>query len=247
MTEAIATTQLKTLRNLFLNEQMEWAFCPLFLLPDCINFDVVTNDNRKHNQRLKGCSILKKGIFIIIFTIAIIGLFGCQNNNDQNIQRNNVVDMNYTNEQHPDNIAKHLVNVASSVPDVNDATAIVIGRYAIIGIDVNKDIDRSRVGTIKYTVGEALKDDPYGVNAIVTADTDITERIRKVQQDMQDGRPIQGILEEMSEIVNRLMPETPGRLFEEKNKQPEKTNNQQLNEKEERELKNEQEKQNLDR
>ena len=58
---------------------------------------------------------------------------------EQNAQENNVVDIHYTNDKHPDDIAEHLVNIASSVPDVNDATALVFGRYAIVGIDVNKD------------------------------------------------------------------------------------------------------------
>lgn len=173
----------------------------------------------------------------------MFGLYGCQNsqNND-----NNLAEMNYTNEANPDNVAQHLVNVANSVPDVNDATALVIGQYAIVGIDVNKDLDRSRVGTIKYTVSEALKNEPHSINAIVTADADITERIKKVQQNMQNGRPIEGILEELGEIVNRLMPEAPGTLFEENIQNPENTNNQQLNQPEKRELNKQQNKQNLD-
>lgn len=188
---------------------------------------------------------LKK--LIVLFTVFVFGLISCQSNNGQNAQENNVVDIHYTNNKHPDDIAEHLVNIASSVPDVNDATALVIGRYAIVGIDVNKDLDRSKVGTIKYTVGEALKDDPYGAYSIVTADTDITERINQMQQDMQEGRPVAGIMEELAEIVNRLMPETPGKLFEENKSQPEKDHNQQLNEREEKTLRKEQDKQDLDR
>lgn len=183
---------------------------------------------------------------IIMFTIAAIGLFGCQNNNEQNAQHNNVVDIHYKTQQ-PDDIAEHLVNIASSVPDVNDATALVIGRYAIVGIDVNKDLDRSRVGTVKYTVGEALKDDPHGANAIITADADITERLKRMQEDMQNGRPVAGVMNELAEIVNRLMPETPGTLFENDGRHPEKSNDQQLNENEEKQLRKEQEKQDLDR
>lgn len=191
--------------------------------------------------------VLKK--FIIMFAICVIGLIGCQSNNNQNGQGNNVVDINYTNNDEPNDIAEHLVNLASSVPDVNDATALVIGRYAIVGIDVNKDLDRSRVGTVKYTVGEALKDDPYGAYAIVTADADITERINRMRQDMQDGRPVAGVMEELGEIVNRLMPETPGKLFENNrnNNNPERNNNQQLNQEEQNQLEQQQEKQDLDR
>ncbi|MFL6557699.1 MAG: YhcN/YlaJ family sporulation lipoprotein, partial [Bacillus sp. (in: firmicutes)] len=58
-------------------------------------------------------------------------------------------------------ISKRLVKLATSIPNVNDATAVVLGKYAIVGIDVNSKIDRSQVGSIKYSVAESLKDDPY--------------------------------------------------------------------------------------
>lgn len=187
--------------------------------------------------------------FFALFTLCFIGLYGCQNDGqNNNNQGNNVVEMKQTNEMSSDDIAKHLVDLATSIPDVEDATAIVAGDYAVVGIDVNKNIDRSRVGTIKYTVGEALKDDPYGANALITADTDITERLRKMRESMDEGRPVAGIMEELAEIVNRIMPETPGVLFENDNENaPTRNNDQQLNPKEEQKLKKEQEKQDHER
>ena len=106
-------------------------------------------------------------------------------------------------------IAKHLANVASSVPEVNNATAIVAGPYTVVAIDVDEDIDRSRVGTIKYTVSEALYHDPWGKTAVVIADADMMERLRGMGDKIQQGYPIQGILDELSAIVGRYMPEFP--------------------------------------
>ncbi|WP_431799545.1 YhcN/YlaJ family sporulation lipoprotein [Halobacillus andaensis] len=74
--------------------------------------------------------------------------------------------------------ARHLARLAVEVPDVKDATALVAGNYAVVGIDVDKDLDRSRVGVIKYSVAEALEDDPDGKNAVIVADADGVERIR---------------------------------------------------------------------
>ena len=111
-------------------------------------------------------------------------------------------------------ISKHLANLAAKVPNVKGATAIAIGNYAIVGIDVDKDLDRSKVGTIKYSVAEALKHDKYGANAIVIADPDITARLEEIGEDIRNGHPIQGILNELSDIVGRIMPEIPGDLQE---------------------------------
>jgi YhcN/YlaJ family sporulation lipoprotein len=111
-------------------------------------------------------------------------------------------------------VSKHLVNLATSVPSVNDATAVVLGRYAIVGIDVNEDIDRSQVGSIKYTVAESLRDDPHGARAVVIADPDMTARLREIQEDIQQGAPLQGIVNELADISGRLMPEVPADIVD---------------------------------
>ena len=64
---------------------------------------------------------------------------------------------------------------------MNDATAVVLGPYAIVGIDVNKNLDRSEVGSIKYSVAESLKNDPYGARAVVVADPDMNARVKGSQ------------------------------------------------------------------
>src|SRR5690625_7485342 len=108
-----------------------------------------------------------------------------------------------------DQISNHLAKVANQVPNVNNATAIVSGRYAVVDIDVDRYLYRTRVGTIKYSVSEALQHDPYGKTAVVVADADATERIRSMTRKMQDGYPVQGIIDELSAIVGRYMPRFP--------------------------------------
>lgn len=95
---------------------------------------------------------------LLIFSIA-----GCSNNEVNQKQENkSLVNVKNSYIENVDRktgqeISKRLVELATSVPNVNDATAIVIGRYAIVGIDVNSKLERSQVGTIKYSVAESLK------------------------------------------------------------------------------------------
>ena len=122
--------------------------------------------------------------------------------------------------------AERLVNLATKVPQVNDATAIVMGNIAIVGIDVNAKLDRPRVGTIKYTVAEALKKDPQGANALVTSDPDIMQRIREMNQDIQNGRPLGGFAEELADIAGRIIPQLPNDVEDKKEiPSPNQTNN----------------------
>lgn len=155
-------------------------------------------------------------VFIITCTLFITG---CQQNNEENNLSSDNPNNQYMQIDHSttdstrnldnDQLATHLANIASDVPNVNQATAIVAGPYAVVGIDVDEHLDRSRVGTIKYSVSEALQHDPYGKTAVVIADGDITERIRLMGMKIQQGYPIQGIVDELSAIVGRYMPELP--------------------------------------
>src|SRR5699024_9921869 len=97
----------------------------------------------------------------------------------------------------------------SDVPEVNDAVALVAGQYAVVGIDIGKDVERQETGTIKYTVLEAMEHDPYGRSAVVVADADVMERLRVMKREVQAGAPVQGIADELGNIVSRYMPTFP--------------------------------------
>lgn len=157
-------------------------------------------------------------LVILLISIILIST-GCQQDNTENTDSNENPNHQYMqiSDQNPNNsddlnnkqLATHLANVASDVPNVNNATAIIAGPYAVVGIDVDEHLDRSRVGTIKFSVSEALQHDPYGKTAVVIADGDIMERIRLMGIKIQEGYPIQGIVDELSAIVARYMPDFP--------------------------------------
>lgn len=154
----------------------------------------------------------------LITIFALLSLVACQNQEKESLPKQKsespiveVQDSDPVPKQKLNNRqqANHLANVASEVPDVGNATSLVAGPYVVVAIDVDKDLDRSRVGSIKYSVAEALKKDPYGKNAVVIADADGYERIKQMARKVRDGHPIQGITDELAAIVGRYMPEVP--------------------------------------
>ncbi|MBP1992818.1 YhcN/YlaJ family sporulation lipoprotein [Paenibacillus eucommiae] len=106
-------------------------------------------------------------------------------------------------------VSDRLEMLASSIPQVQSAHCVVLGNTAVIGINVNPEMDRAKVGTVKYAVAEALRKDPDGVNAIVTADMDVDQRLREIKESIQGGRPVSGFAEEMADIIGRIMPQLP--------------------------------------
>jgi YhcN/YlaJ family sporulation lipoprotein len=185
--------------------------------------------------------------WLVIFTALLISGCGVNNNSVQEGQKQNIVNVKNSAIQEVDrttgqDISKHLVNLASSIPNVNDATAVVIGNYAIVGIDVNKNLERSEVGTIKYSVAESLKNDPHGARAIIIADPDINARLKEISEDIQAGKPIQGIMNELADISGRLMPEIPADIIDANPKKATEDPKKKLNNQEENKLDEKQDK-----
>ncbi|UTL74223.1 YhcN/YlaJ family sporulation lipoprotein [Bacillus halotolerans] len=192
-------------------------------------------------------------LFIIIQVTLILSACAVQQGRqEQNIEKESTrqqetkpIHVKDTSQETKDNgtrtdIAKHLVGVAEKVPDVKDATAVVLGGYAVVGIDVDDNLDRSKVETIKYSVAQALKNDRHGANAVVVADPDTVSRLNEMGREISEGRPITGILDELAAIVGRVLPEVPNDVIDDEDEPQTKQQNDQLNRKQEKEMETEQ-------
>lgn len=113
------------------------------------------------------------------------------------------------NRAEAERIADRLVEIALADPYVKSATAVVLGPYAVVGINVDGSLDNAQVTTTKFAVAEALKNDPYGARAIVTADPDITARLKEMRDKMAHGEPLTAVLDELADIVSRISPQLP--------------------------------------
>ena len=104
-------------------------------------------------------------------------------------------------------VAKRLASIARGINGVNSVTVVVLGGYSIVGLDIDQHLGRHQTGNIKYAVANSLKNDPYGTNALVTSDPDIIQRLKDMNTDLQKGKPIKGILNQLALIVERLVPD----------------------------------------
>ncbi|MBB6283980.1 YhcN/YlaJ family sporulation lipoprotein [Geobacillus subterraneus] len=190
---------------------------------------------------------MKRNCWLAVLCFLLLSACTIGNNDEARESDRSLVRVKNTVDERVENksgqeIARRLAEIANRVPNVHDAAAIVVGKYAIVGIDVGANVDASRVGTIKYSVAEALQKDPYGANAIIVADPDLYARVRNIGQQIDDGRPVRAFMDEIADIVGRVMPEVPSDLFE-TTPEPTEENDGQLNEREERQLNERQDKQ----
>lgn len=154
------------------------------------------------------------GSAILLLGMAVSAA-GCgkQTNQNANGVRTQSVQDNRIKNANPNEVAEHLERLATGVPGVKGADCVVFGKYAVVGIDVDEKMERSEVGTLKYAVAEAFRKDPYGIDAVVTADMDIRQRLREIGTDIRNGRPIAGFAEEMSDIIGRVIPQIPRNII----------------------------------
>jgi YhcN/YlaJ family sporulation lipoprotein len=103
--------------------------------------------------------------------------------------------------------AEKIANTVSRIPGVEQAAVLVAGKTALVGIDLKANITGSKIDTIKYSVKEAVERSGKGYNAVVSADLDTVTRARALVNDIQNGRPLDAISNEIADIVSRLIPE----------------------------------------
>ncbi|WP_238654622.1 YhcN/YlaJ family sporulation lipoprotein [Paenibacillus piscarius] len=103
----------------------------------------------------------------------------------------------------------HFEQLALRVPGVNGAHCVVINKLAVVGIDVDGALTRSRVGSVKYSVAEAIRKDPKGMRVLVTADMDLNSRLAEMGKHIGKGHPVSGFASEMADIIGRIIPQLP--------------------------------------
>ncbi|WP_440111112.1 YhcN/YlaJ family sporulation lipoprotein [Paenibacillus sp. QZ-Y1] len=131
------------------------------------------------------------------------------NENTGEVHDTNIADDAENGRMPNDKRINHLKALAKQVEGVKDANCVILGNTAVVGIDVDGELERARVGTIKYSVAEALRKDPEGVDSIVTADADVTERIKEIGEHIRQGHPISGFASELADMVGRIIPQLP--------------------------------------
>src|SRR5690348_4617607 len=100
-------------------------------------------------------------IFLMIF-IGLLAITGCsQTHPNPKINMQQAGPNNQTI-AYPQQISTHLEHLAVSFPQVQSAHVVMLGKVAIVGINVSPELPLAQVDNLKYSVSEALHKDPNG-------------------------------------------------------------------------------------
>ncbi|WP_034868795.1 YhcN/YlaJ family sporulation lipoprotein [Clostridium lundense] len=119
-------------------------------------------------------------------------------------EQTNVV-QNTTTEltQRADKIAKEL----TTIKGVKSANVVISEERALVGINLDKNIEGKLTDNIKNEVDKKVKSvDPKIKTVATSADVDIVQRITNVGNGIRQGKPLSEFGNEVEEIFRRIMP-----------------------------------------
>lgn len=93
----------------------------------------------------------------------------------------------YGTAPHKQAVTDRVVNTAANIQGVTHATAVVSGRDAVIGLDINKGTKNRAM--IEREVANAVKKANPGYSVHVTADRTLHQRIRTLNSQVRSGHP----------------------------------------------------------
>lgn len=149
------------------------------------NIDIVPGENQNDDVDMDNNNNINNGV-----------------NNDNNGGNNGNNGDNNEQEQ-----AERLADIASDVEGVRDATVVITGDTAYVGIDIDSNTEDEQTNRVKDEVGERVKEEEDSIERVlVSADADTIERLEEIGEDIGDGRPISGFLDELTEMFRRPTP-----------------------------------------
>jgi YhcN/YlaJ family sporulation lipoprotein len=102
-------------------------------------------------------------------------------------------------------------NVASALAgkhNIRRANVLLTDQTAFVAVDIPNTAQRQLTDQIKTSVADEVRRvDPSIQRVYVSADPDLFERFQGFSNDLQAGRPVQGIYDRFMELVQRVFPQ----------------------------------------
>lgn len=104
--------------------------------------------------------------------------------------------------------AQNIANALVGKQHISRANVFVTDRTAYVAVNIPNVAQSGLTEQIKQEVAkEVRRVDPSIEHVYVSADPDVFDRFQGFSNDIQAGRPIQGIYERFSEMVQRVFPQ----------------------------------------
>ncbi|WP_069650147.1 YhcN/YlaJ family sporulation lipoprotein [Caloranaerobacter ferrireducens] len=158
-------------------------------------------------------------IFTMIITVFTYGCRGAEKPNlprpkqgerniiDNEIERKDLEDVKEKSDKSLSTRAEKIADSIVDLPGVDDATVVITGNTALVGVDIEEDLEGKVVTDLKKQIVARVKQIDKNIkNVTVTADPDLFERIDDIAQEINRGRGMSEFADEVKEIIRRITP-----------------------------------------
>ena len=144
------------------------------------------------------------------------------NNNGMNSDMNGTTNMNGTNSTDnatrmgtsttgSNSLHQRAEKIADAVVDdidaVKDARVIISDKMAYVSVSITETAGADTAKTLKEEVGQVVKKTDTAIEDVyVMEDADTFTRMKEMVDDIADGKPVSGFIEELDNMFTRVMP-----------------------------------------
>ncbi len=138
-------------------------------------------------------------------------------NTSSNLNGNNAADTNPTSRTADNNTAgdndlhqraeKIAKAVTSDIAQVKDSRVVISERMAYVSVEIDKTADTAESATLKDEISNVVKKTDTEIETVyVMEDADTFTRMKEIGEDIAEGKPVSGFLEELQNMFVRVTP-----------------------------------------
>ncbi|RRN68884.1 YhcN/YlaJ family sporulation lipoprotein [Peribacillus simplex] len=126
--------------------------------------------------------------------------------NTNNVNDNDNVNVN-DNDANDMRVSDDISNRVEALKEVKDARVIVTENNAYVGAVLNDGGDKDISNDLKEKIADAVRGaDPSVDNVYVSTNPDFVQSMHKYANDIQNGKPVAGFVDEFRKLVTRVFP-----------------------------------------
>jgi YhcN/YlaJ family sporulation lipoprotein len=104
-------------------------------------------------------------------------------------------------------VANKAADAVSRLKEIDSAVVFLTDRTAYVAVVLEKDYRAGLTGRLKSKVAKQVKrSDPSVRTVYVSANPDFVSRMRDYARDVQQGRPIAGLIDNFRKMIQRTFP-----------------------------------------
>ena len=97
--------------------------------------------------------------------------------------------------------------VVDDIDAVKDARVIISDKMAYVSVSITETAGADTAKTLKEEVGQVVKKTDTAIEDVyVMEDADTFTRMKEMVDDIADGKPVSGFIEELDNMFTRVMP-----------------------------------------